>query len=190
MRNLEIEYLSIPTPCNENWDKMEVRAKDTRFCKVCEKCVIDFSEKTPEEIDMIFNINNGNVCGNFSEDQLFQDGIPEKSLFTRFIPKSIAASLIGFFAFSVNTSTAQTTTDTTKTEQTSNTNQIKVSGTITQISPDTPNKEEAKEREKRKKYIARKRNKRKVRFTNTFPSITYRKRRIRGRIAFHPKKRH
>ncbi|MCS3871347.1 putative nucleic acid-binding Zn ribbon protein [Chryseobacterium ginsenosidimutans] len=44
----------IPNPCSENWELMSSQEKG-RFCSVCSKCVIDFTEKQPEEIQQILS---------------------------------------------------------------------------------------------------------------------------------------
>ncbi|CAL1520706.1 hypothetical protein [Chitinophaga sp. MM2321] len=62
-------YLSIPTPCGENWDKMTDTAAG-KHCISCDKTVIDFSLLTDAEIFAVINNGKGNVCGHFTNDQL------------------------------------------------------------------------------------------------------------------------
>jgi len=45
--------LSIPTPCHEDWDKMNPVEKG-RFCDSCQKKVIDFSNMSDREIATFF----------------------------------------------------------------------------------------------------------------------------------------
>lgn len=55
--------IDITNPCSENWDNMK-DSKDGKFCEVCSKCVIDFTEKTDREIEDIINQNyDKRICG-------------------------------------------------------------------------------------------------------------------------------
>lgn len=61
--------LSIPEPCHESWQSM---TPDTngRFCKSCQKTVIDFSIMSDQEIVKVMNNAGDDVCGYFHPDQL------------------------------------------------------------------------------------------------------------------------
>ena len=62
--------ISIPELCHENWDKMTPDATG-RFCLVCNKSVIDFTNKLPEEIQHFFENNQGKkICGRLKTSQL------------------------------------------------------------------------------------------------------------------------
>jgi len=62
--------ITIPNPCNENWDEMTPN-ETGRFCRVCNKSVIDFTSKLPEEIQHFFLKNQGQkICGRFKNSQL------------------------------------------------------------------------------------------------------------------------
>src|SRR5215211_7593598 len=62
--------LSVPTPCHENWDKMNPVEKG-RFCDSCQKKVIDFSHMSDREVATFFKKpSTGSVCGRFMPDQL------------------------------------------------------------------------------------------------------------------------
>lgn len=62
--------ISIPTPCHEDWQKMTPTEKGA-FCGVCQKDVIDFTQKTNAEIRSILISNSGEkLCGNFLKVQL------------------------------------------------------------------------------------------------------------------------
>ncbi|UTN05829.1 energy transducer TonB [Flavobacterium bizetiae] len=62
--------LTIPKPCNENWDEM-IPQDNGRFCLNCSKTVIDFSSLLPEEIQHFFIQNqNKRICGRFKNSQL------------------------------------------------------------------------------------------------------------------------
>ncbi|MEY8761698.1 hypothetical protein [Chryseobacterium tongliaoense] len=65
-----MKNLHIPTPCSENWDLMSPQEKG-RFCSVCNKCVIDFTQKNNLEIEQIMEEKKDvNVCGRFYNHQL------------------------------------------------------------------------------------------------------------------------
>jgi hypothetical protein len=61
-----IRQVEIKKPCHENWEAMTLNEKG-RFCNGCQTTVIDFTNKTPEEIS-IFLKQNGNqsICGNYN----------------------------------------------------------------------------------------------------------------------------
>jgi len=62
--------IAIPEPCNEDWNKM-TPDKTGRFCLVCNKSVIDFTNKLPDEIQHFFNKNQDKkICGRFKNSQL------------------------------------------------------------------------------------------------------------------------
>lgn len=61
--------ISIPNPCRENWDKMLPEDKG-RFCSVCSKTVVDFTQKSKEQIKNFFQEATGRVCGRFRNEQL------------------------------------------------------------------------------------------------------------------------
>lgn len=60
----------IPEPCHEDWGKMTPNEQGA-FCKVCAKTVVDFSDRSENEIQKFLNDNiNNNVCGRFRISQL------------------------------------------------------------------------------------------------------------------------
>ncbi|KMQ65806.1 hypothetical protein ACM46_08110 [Chryseobacterium angstadtii] len=60
-----------------------------RFCSSCSKCVIDFTEKKPEEIESIFKERQEeNICGRFYNYQLGSKTEKSEKLKRRFL-KSI-----------------------------------------------------------------------------------------------------
>ncbi len=62
--------LSIPKPCHENWSEMTPNEKGA-FCKLCAKSVIDFTQKSVQEIkDFLLEKKNEKVCGRVNSDQL------------------------------------------------------------------------------------------------------------------------
>lgn len=77
--------LSIPEPCHENWGEMTT-TQSGRFCGVCTKNVVDFTNKLPHEIQQYFqNTSETSVCGRLSNAQLDQIVIliPKKTIMTQ-----------------------------------------------------------------------------------------------------------
>ncbi len=68
MKSTELQ-ITIPKPCSQAWDSL-VPAADGRHCNVCNKTVIDFTNKTDQEIKTYFSNHTGKVCGNFKVEQL------------------------------------------------------------------------------------------------------------------------
>ena len=67
MKNYKI---SIPKPCHENWNGMTANEKG-KFCGSCAKTVVDFTEKSTQEIQDFFKKHQGKkVCGHFKRKQL------------------------------------------------------------------------------------------------------------------------
>jgi hypothetical protein len=92
----------IPKPCHENWNTMTPQEKG-RLCDVCTKVVVDFTKKTPVEVDKIMSEAEGSVCGNFNVNQLNQEAQTKVfrkpvNLFNRNF-KYFAMSVFGFFIF-------------------------------------------------------------------------------------------
>lgn len=95
----------IPNPCSENWEMMSPQEKG-RFCSVCSKCVIDFTQKQPDEIKNIFvERKDESICGRFYNHQLTN---PEnnkseqiKTRFFRYIPSNFQNSRITLAVFSL-----------------------------------------------------------------------------------------
>jgi hypothetical protein len=61
-------YISIPTPCHEDWHNMNATERGA-FCHSCQKEVIDFSAMTDREI-IAYLEKHQTGCGRFREDQL------------------------------------------------------------------------------------------------------------------------
>ncbi len=60
----------IPEPCHEDWNKM-IPDEKGKFCGSCSKSVVDFSNKTDAEINLILLENKGQkVCGHFKKTQI------------------------------------------------------------------------------------------------------------------------
>ena len=110
-----IEKISINSPCEEDWSKMTPQ-NDGRFCDTCAKCVVDFTQKTNEEVIEYFKqtASNASVCGRFSDTQLHvinsqlsTEKPPKKTIWTK--PRQwLAASISALFlGGSVNITNAQ-----------------------------------------------------------------------------------
>ncbi len=62
--------LSIPKPCNENWNAMAPN-REGKFCNACKTTVIDFTEMSPIEIKAYLLKNkHKRVCGKFKAKTL------------------------------------------------------------------------------------------------------------------------
>lgn len=62
---------TVPKPCHENWGNMLSEEKG-RYCTSCKTKVYDFSKSSDEEIQEIYDAENGNICGRFENVQLIQ----------------------------------------------------------------------------------------------------------------------
>ncbi|MFY9243498.1 MAG: carboxypeptidase-like regulatory domain-containing protein [Polaribacter sp.] len=60
--------ITIPKPCHEDWSKMTQTEKG-KFCKSCNKEVIDFTNLSTSEISKKV-LKEQNLCGRFKESQL------------------------------------------------------------------------------------------------------------------------
>jgi hypothetical protein len=63
------KMITVPQPCSENWDAMQELEK-SRFCATCQKCVIDFTILSDDEILKVINVKNAKICGRFNEKQI------------------------------------------------------------------------------------------------------------------------
>jgi len=62
--------ISIPQPCSEDWSKMTPQEQGW-FCDSCQKCVVNFTGFTDEELYKYFAEHSGKkVCGRFQNRQL------------------------------------------------------------------------------------------------------------------------
>jgi hypothetical protein len=61
--------LSLPEPCSEKWSDMTPVGTGCRFCAACERNIVDFTQKSDEEIIAILQAG-GKICGRFRDDQL------------------------------------------------------------------------------------------------------------------------
>lgn len=62
--------VSIPKPCQENWNNMTPNEQGA-FCKMCAKPVIDFTQKSVQELKQyLMDRKNEKICGRVNSDQL------------------------------------------------------------------------------------------------------------------------
>jgi hypothetical protein len=62
--------ISIPEPCNEDWNAMTPVDELRRHCATCEKNITDFTHMSDAEMGRVLRENGGNLCGQFRKDQL------------------------------------------------------------------------------------------------------------------------
>ncbi|WP_223606399.1 hypothetical protein [Chryseobacterium sp. OSA05B] len=99
-----MKKIYIPNPCSESWETMPSH-QHGKFCSVCSKCVIDFTQKKSEEIESIFKQNQGtDICGRFFNHQLeveVEKSEMLKSRFLKYIPENFQNSRITLAVFSM-----------------------------------------------------------------------------------------
>jgi hypothetical protein len=61
--------LAIPEPCHENWNAMSPQQQG-RFCGVCTKTVVDFSNMSDGQVMETIQKASGGLCGHFHTDQI------------------------------------------------------------------------------------------------------------------------
>jgi hypothetical protein len=69
VKNQQAISVSIPTPCHENWDLMSPHEQG-KYCMVCSKAVIDFTQMTDTEIIRAIQKSSQTICGRLDEQQL------------------------------------------------------------------------------------------------------------------------
>lgn len=99
-----MKNIYIPNPCSENWNEMNPEEKG-RFCSVCSKCVIDFTEKNSQEIHKIIEEKSDeSVCGRFYNHQLNTEdskSLKLKEKFFRYIPAGFQNNRLSLGLFSL-----------------------------------------------------------------------------------------
>jgi len=96
------KFLKLDKPCTENWEHMTPNEQG-RFCQLCAKTVIDFSNLSPIEITKQLKQARGSVCARVSKKQLktpLIDIEQKKSL--RFPYSNVAAGLMIATALTLN----------------------------------------------------------------------------------------
>ncbi|GAB5557391.1 MAG: hypothetical protein SchgKO_16040 [Schleiferiaceae bacterium] len=99
--------LTMPSPCQENWEDMTPEEKG-RQCLKCQTKVWDFTESSPTEIEAFFKASKSKVCGRFTKDQIETP----KSYLQRQRPWILA----GLFAFMGHLGFGQKVPEITKTK--------------------------------------------------------------------------
>ena len=66
---MKIRSLKIDKACGENWENMSPNS-DGRFCHLCSKTVIDFTQLSPKEISEKLKASKGNTCAKLTKTQL------------------------------------------------------------------------------------------------------------------------
>ena len=89
------QNFSIPSPCHEDWSKMEP-VHGGKHCLVCAKNVVDFTGMKPDEIrDYLIAQNGKRVCGRIGTTEIKKPHhfiqLREKWIRLRFIPIRYAA---------------------------------------------------------------------------------------------------
>lgn len=91
--------IKINKPCQENWSNMTEEEKG-RFCKVCSKTVIDFTQLSQEEIIEKLKSSKGETCGRVTKYQLdtpfvkFEKVKPRNITFSKFAASVLLATSI------------------------------------------------------------------------------------------------
>ena len=81
--------IDIPKPCHEDWNAMTPNEKG-KFCSVCNKGVVDFTEMRAVEIQTYFLKNQGQqICGRFKNEQM-------SATFDLLIPQNVFKQRMSF----------------------------------------------------------------------------------------------
>lgn len=67
----KIKHISINKPCSEDWHKMSPQAQG-RFCERCDQSVVDFTDKTNDEIIAYLqqHSTHSSICGKLDQAQI------------------------------------------------------------------------------------------------------------------------
>ena len=111
--------IEIPEACGENWEHMTV-SQLGKFCQVCKKEVIDFTNTTDDEL--LQKIKSGQkICGRFKQSQLSRDLKPNNSK-TNWKQLAVAAGFTSVLAIAAPANAQKTSTKTEQLEKTSEKN--------------------------------------------------------------------
>ena len=98
---LDKPIVNIKQPCHENWNSMTPQGNG-RFCKSCDKVVIDFTDKTLAEIsEALLQHGAKPLCGNYNTSHVITDSKIDKfvwSLNTRGF-KRLSLFILGVLIF-------------------------------------------------------------------------------------------
>jgi hypothetical protein len=70
-------HLSVPQPCNQQWEDMTFTDRHQRHCISCNKLIFDFTQMSDEELIAYFGKNTVS-CGKFAPHQLNRTIYPPK----------------------------------------------------------------------------------------------------------------
>lgn len=94
----------IEEPCKADWGKM-TRVEAGRHCKLCEKTVVDFTQKTNQEIVAYITQSDSGVCGRFYSEQVITPEIPAARTWWKY--PAWAATFLALIGFSQEKAQAQ-----------------------------------------------------------------------------------
>lgn len=84
-------------PCTQNWDDMESIGNESKHCSTCNKCVTNFQNLSPQQLQTEIKKQGGQVCGVYRLDQL--DNIHQQFFTKNFKYLTVSVlSLLGLFA--------------------------------------------------------------------------------------------
>lgn len=129
--------ISVPQPCTEDWNKM-TPLEQGRFCDSCQKCVVDFTAFTDEQLYKYFAEHKGKkVCGRIKKTQLNrQINIPYQPHSTLYKWMMVAGLALVFVALPERNNFAQTPMiqqsihDTSPNQPDKDADSIKISGIV------------------------------------------------------------
>lgn len=103
--------INIPQPCQEDWSKMTPQQQG-RFCNSCQKCVVDFTNFSDEELYIYLLKHKGEkVCGRLGDWQLKRQITAPVKLHNRAYQWFLSLSIIVFLtSILTNDAKAQTRT--------------------------------------------------------------------------------
>lgn len=62
--------IKILNPCPKEFNDLQNLACGNKFCDSCVKKIYDFTSKTKAEIKKVYDANEGNICGIFTQEQI------------------------------------------------------------------------------------------------------------------------
>lgn len=102
MNSAQNNTLRLPSPCPMTMNRLK---KDDGFhCNSCKKDIVDFRNKTDEEIIAYLKASTQNPCGIFREEQV---SVPTYSWKSAFLFKAL--TVLAFIGFNVSPMSAQAT---------------------------------------------------------------------------------
>jgi len=86
--------LTIPKPCNENWDGMTPDAQG-RFCSKCATTVVDFTTMNAAEVEAFLNATTATkICGRLKPEQMLRKNRTAKMALASLII-AVSATFVG-----------------------------------------------------------------------------------------------